>query len=83
MIKFNGKEYPTKEFIIHEGMEDEEEVLVSTTELQDALFDGDGHFGNYVSDEAMNVDALIYYFLNEQDFNLPDEKIIEILEKTY
>lgn len=80
MIKFNGKEYPTKEFTIHEGMEDEEEVLVSTTELQDALFDGDGH---YVSDEAMNVDAMIYYFLDEQDFNLPDEKIIEILEKTY
>lgn len=76
-IEWCGAEYPTKSIVIHEGTSDEEVVIVSVERLGNQLLDD---MGNWSTREAQAIDAQIYYYLNEDVFNLPDEDIVEFLE---
>lgn len=76
-IDWCGAEYPTKSIVIHEGTPEEEVVTVSTERLGNQLLDD---MGNWSTREAQAIDEQIYYYLDEETFNYPDEDIAEILE---
>lgn len=69
MIKFNGKEYRTRET---------GGVLFAELDLQFALFKDD-EFYEYVSEEAERLDERIGYFLDPEEFDkLSDEVILKL-----
>ena len=57
---------------------DEEKVTVSVERLARQLLDD---MGNWSTREAEFVDEQIYFYLDEDTFNMPDEDIVEYLEK--
>lgn len=78
-ITWEGKNYPAKDFILFKGTKEEEEVTVSTSELNMKLIDEED--GLPTSDEAEILDNDIYYYMSEEELmNLTDEEIITILE---
>lgn len=76
-IDWNGADYPTKTVTIFKGTSAEEEIIVSVVRLARQLLDD---IGNWSTREAEDVDNQIYFYLDEETFNLPDEDIIEYLE---
>lgn len=80
LITWNGKDYPSKRFILFKGTNDEQEVTVSVVELGNELIDDET--GLPISDEAEELDNSIYYYLDEGEINLSDTEIIEIVENT-
>lgn len=77
-IDWNGAYYPTKTVVIFEGTSDEQEVIVSVERLSQQLLDD---MGNWSTREAETVDNQIYFYLDEEIFNMPDKDIVEYLEK--
>jgi hypothetical protein len=73
MIKFRNKKYKSREIYLSEFYE----VLISTTSLNDALMNEVG--SNYVSEEAMYIDELIYYFVEENQIDLPEDELRTLL----
>lgn len=76
-IDWCGANYPTKSIVIHEGTPNEEIVVVSVERFANQLLDD---MGNWPTREAQTIDEQIYYYLDEETFNYPDEDIAEILE---
>ena len=77
-IDWNGADYPIKTVVILENTPDEEKVTVSVERLARQLLDD---MGNWSTREAESVDEQIYFYLDEETFNMPDEDIVEYLEK--
>ena len=77
-IDWNGADYPIKTVVILENTPDEEKVTVSVERLSRQLLDD---MGNWSTREAESVDEQIYFYLDEETFNMPDEDIVEYLEK--
>jgi hypothetical protein len=77
-IDWNGADYPIKTVVIFENTPDEEEVTVSVERLGRQLLDD---MGNWSTREAEFVDGRIYFYLDEETFNMPDIDIVEYLEK--
>jgi len=75
-IDWNGASYPVKELTIHVD-DHEETVLVSVERLLRQL---EQDRGNWSYREAEVVDSEIYFYLDDETFNLPDEEIIKYLE---
>ncbi len=75
-ITWNEREYPTKKLTIFKNTKEEQEVTVSVTKLGHLLIDNEAP----ISDEAEELDSCIFFYLLDQEINLPDEDIIEILE---
>jgi hypothetical protein len=73
MIKFRNKKYKSRTIYLSEFYE----VLISTTSLNDALMNEAG--SNYVSEEAMYIDELIYYFVEENEIDLPEDELRTLL----
>lgn len=71
-IEFNGKSYPAREVCLEDN-----DYTISVSSLNEALLDGNG---NYVSENAKNIDEDIFYYLEDSDIEKPDEEIIKILE---
>ena len=63
---------------IIENTPDEEKVTVSVERLARQLLDD---MGNWSTREAESVDEQIYFYLDEETFNMPDEDIVEYLKK--
>lgn len=78
MITWKNRQYPSKSLTIFKGDKEEQEVIVSIDELQLELLDEEEC--TPVSDEAESLDNTIYYYLTKEEFELPDDEIIEILE---
>ncbi|MBR1695748.1 MAG: hypothetical protein IJ709_10180 [Selenomonas sp.] len=74
MIKFNGKEYPTKMLDIP----DFGERLVSIESLEKSLFDTKGF---YVSTEAQIVDEKIFFYVPDDVIDDDDERLTEFIEE--
>ncbi len=74
MIKFNGKEYSTKQV----NIPDFGERLVSVESLEESLFDAEGF---YVSDEAQVVDEKIFFFVPDDVIDDDDESLAEFIEE--
>ena len=53
-------------------------MTVSVERLSRQLLDD---MGNWSTREAESVDEQIYFYLDEETFNMPDEDIVEYLEK--
>lgn len=76
-IDWNGADYPIKTVVIFENTPDEEKVTVSIERLARQLLDD---MGNWSTREAESVDEQIYFYLDEETFNMPDEDIVEYLK---
>ena len=74
MIKFNGKEYPTKLL----NIPDFGEKLVSVESLEETLFDAEGF---YVSDEAQVIDEKIFFYVPDDVIHHDKESLIEFIEE--
>ena len=68
-IDWNGADYPIKTVVIFENTPDEEKVTVSVERLARQLLDD---MGNWSTRD---------FYLDEDTFNMPDEDIVEYLEK--
>lgn len=74
MIKFNGKEYPTRQLNIPNFGE----KLVSVESLEKSLYDAEGF---YVSDEANEVDEKIFFYVPDDVIDDDDESLAEFIEE--
>lgn len=59
-------------------MPEEQEVLVSVTELSSKLINSET--GCPESEAAEELDNTIYYYLTEDEIRLPDQNIIALVE---
>lgn len=74
-ITFQGNEYIIR--II--DTEEYGTVQVATTNLADALLpEGIDH----VSDEAEDIDNGIFFYVEEDEINLPEEELISLIEES-
>lgn len=74
MIKFDGKEYPTKLL----NTPDFGEKLVSVESLEKSLHDAEGF---YVSDEANEVDEKIFFYVPDDVIDDDNESLAEFIEE--
>lgn len=74
MIKFNGREYPTKLLNIP-GFG---EKLVSVESLEKSLHNAEGF---YVSDEAQVIDEKIFFFVPDDVIDKDEKEIVEFVEE--
>ena len=71
-IEFQNIRYPIREIKLPKVGE----VLISTTSLNEALLKK----GNYVSENAVIIDELIYFFVNEREITLSDKSLINLIK---
>ena len=74
MIKFDGKEYPTKLLNIPNFGE----KLISVESIEESLHDAEGF---YVSDEARVVDEKIFFYVPDDVIDDDDESLTEFIEE--
>ena len=80
-INWLGKEYLAIDITIFAGTPDELQVTVSSTELDTVLLqDMDG---SIAADDATRLDEKIAYYIEPDEFNLPEEEIVKIVEASY
>ena len=72
-INWQGHSYPTMEVVLFPNTDKEETVLVSITALEDRLMECIKSCGAGCAEQ-------IFYYLDGEEFNLPDEEIRKILE---
>ena len=72
MITFNDSVYNSRR-LEFEGCE----VLISTTNLNEALFSPEG---KYLSEEAELIDNQIFYFVEKNEIGLSDKILVELLK---
>ncbi len=75
-ISYHGHEYPVRVVDIPGWMKD---ARISTTGLNDELMNRDG---SYVDDEGRTIDEAIFFYVEEEEFNLPDRELINIILKS-
>lgn len=73
----NKIEFNTKKFVIREiDLPEFGNVTISTTSLNQLLLKEDG---SYASDEAIKVDEQIFYFVEKNEIELPEEELRNLL----
>ena len=80
-INWLGREYPAIDITIFAGMPEEQQVTVSSTEL-DAVLLQDME-GSVASNDAVKLDETIAYYIEPDEFNLSEEEIVKIVEASY
>jgi len=80
-INWLGKEYPAIDIVIFAGTDNEQQVTISSTELDAILFEDMD--GSIASNEAMKLDETIAYYIEPEEFDLTEEEIIKIVEASY
>ena len=80
-INWLGREYPAIDITIFAGTPEEQQVTVSSTEL-DAVLLQDME-GSVASDDAVKLDETIAYYIEPDEFNLSEEEIVKIVEASY
>ena len=80
-INWLGKEYPAIDITIFAGTPEEQQVTVSSTEL-DAVLLQDME-GSVASNDAVKLDETIAYYIEPDEFNLSEEEIVKIVEASY
>ena len=74
MIKFNGKEYSTKQV----NVPDFGERLISVESLEESLMDAEGF---YVSDEAQVIDEKIFFYVPDDVINKDEKAIAKFVDE--
>ena len=72
MITFENINFKTRRILLTEFGD----VLISTCSLNEKLLNENG---SYVSEEALEVDEQIFYFVEENEISLPNQKLTEII----
>ena len=72
IIEFKNKEFKVREIDLPEFGN----VLISTNSLNELLFNEEG---SYISDEAVEVDEQIFYFVEENEIELPEEELVTLI----
>ena len=80
-INWLGKEYPAIDIVIFAGTDNEQQVTISSTELDAILLEDMD--GSIASNEAMKLDETIAYYIEPEEFDLTEEEIIKIVEANY
>lgn len=80
-INWLGREYPAIDITIFVGTPEEQQVTVSSTEL-DAVLLQDME-GSVASNDAVKLDETIAYYIEPDEFNLSEEEIVKIVEASY
>ena len=80
-INWLGREYPAIDITIFAGTPEEQQVMVSSTEL-DAVLLQDME-GSVASNDAVKLDETIAYYIEPDEFNLSEEEIVKIVEASY
>ena len=80
-INWLGKEYPAIDIVIFAGTDNEQQVTISSTELDAILLEDMD--GSIASNEAMKLDETIAYYIEPEEFDLTEEEIIKIVEASY
>ena len=80
-INWLGREYPAIDITIFAGTPEEQQVTVSSTEL-DAVLLQDME-GSVSSNDAVKLDETIAYYIEPDEFNLSEEEIVKIVEASY
>lgn len=80
-INWLGKEYPAIDIVIFAGTDNEQQVTISSTELDAILLEDMD--GSIASNEAMKLDETIAYYIEPEGFDLTEEEIIKIVEASY
>lgn len=80
-INWLGKEYPAIDIVIFAGTENEQQVTISSTDLDAILLEDMD--GSIASNEAIKLDETIAYYIEPEEFNLTEEEIIKIVEASY
>lgn len=77
--EFNGITYPCR--IIED--KDENKLIIASTKFLDALQPGSFNDKNegFASKEAENIYDEIFYFTDDADLQLSDEKLVEVLKE--
>lgn len=78
VITWEYDEYFARKLTIFRGTDEEMEILVSVTSLENRLIDNET--GEPVSDEAEAVDNEIYYYLTDEEMRLSEERLVSIVE---
>jgi len=71
-IFLNGNNYIIRIVML----KNKETVMISTTDLDDYLFDNNGQ---YISDYARHIDEQIFFFVNKDEIVLPESVLSEIV----
>ncbi len=69
MIVYNGIEYPTRELVMGDG----EWITVAPLTLQNAIMTDEGEVVGY---EQEVIDGEVFWYCNEEEWELPDDKLI-------
>lgn len=80
-INWLGKKYPAIDIVIFAGTDNEQQVTISSTELDAILLEDMD--GSIASNEAMKLDETIAYYIEPEEFDLTEEEIIKIVEASY
>jgi len=64
---FNGRVYYARKI----RLKDIGEVLISTESLNEALMED----GKYISEEARNIDEMIYFFVEDEHIKLTEKEL--------
>jgi len=80
-INWLDKEYPAIDIVIFAGTDNEQQVTISSTELDAILLEDMD--GSIASNEAMKLDETIAYYIEPEEFDLTEEEIIKIVEASY
>lgn len=80
-INWLGREYPAIDITIFAGTPEEQQVTVSSTEL-DAVLLQDME-GSVASNDAVKLDETIAYYIEPDEFNLSEGEIVKIVEASY
>jgi len=80
-INWLGKEYPAIDIVIFAGTDNEQQVTISSTELDAILLEDMD--GSIASNEAMKLDETIAYYIEPEEFDLTEEEIINRYSLTF
>ena len=73
-IEFQGVKYPARTIMLVQG-EQETDYLVSSLELQKAMIMDE----NYISQEAIQIDDRIAFFVSDDDLKMGESELANLL----
>ena len=80
-INWLGKNYPALYIVIFKDTPEEREILVSTTDLEVVLLEDIE--GSIAAHDAIALDEVIAYYIEPEEVLLPEEEIVELIERAY
>lgn len=81
-IKWNGQSYHAADITIFVGTKDELHVTIADTTLEDEIL-SHMYADDRLEGEAFELDDMIAYFVEPDEWALPDVQIIKIVEQSY